>query len=154
MREIELSVEIEAPAQQVWAALVDWSSQGQWMPATAVQVVGDGPGHEVGAQIVAYTGVRPLRIADRMTVTQWDPPRRCAVHKSGRMLKGSAWFEVRELSPSRSALIWCEALIPPFGAPGRLLAPGLSVGTRLVIGLALRRFSRWVTRRGAAGVAG
>ncbi|MGQ0630111.1 MAG: SRPBCC family protein [Sporichthyaceae bacterium] len=151
MRDIELSVDIDRGADEVWAGLVDWPSQGQWMPATTVHVVGGGPGHGVGAQIVAYTGLRPLRVADRMTVTEWDPPRRCTVLKTGRVMKGSAAFEVRELSPTRSQVRWRESLIPPFGVAGKVLAPGLSVGTRLVIGLALRRFARWVTRHNATG---
>lgn len=149
MREIELSVEVDLPAERVWAGLVDWPRQGDWMPATKVEVVGGGAGHGVGQRIVAWTGFRPLAIADRMTVTEWDPPRRAAVTKTGRMLQGDAWFEVRPLGPDRCRVLWCEALVPPFGRAGRVLSPFLSVGTRVVIGLALRRFGRWVVRDAA-----
>ncbi len=149
MREIELSVDIELPAEQVWACLVDWRRQGDWMPATKVEVIGGGAGHGEGERIVAWTGRRPLAVADRMTITEWDPPRRAAVVKTGRMLKGAAAFEVHSLGEGRARVVWCEALTPPFGAPGRLLGPLLSVGTRVVIGVALRRFARWAVREAA-----
>lgn len=142
MRKIELGVDVEASAEHTWAALVDWKGQEAWMPATRVDVVGGGPGHGVGERIVAYTGIGRVAVADRMTITAWDPPRRAEVAKTGRLLKGGAFFEVRPLGPDRARVTWTEALTPPFGAPGRALGPFLSVGTRAVIGLALRRFAR------------
>ena len=42
-----------------------------------------------------------------------------------------------------------EALVQPFGAAGRLLSPFLSVGTRVVIGLALRRYAKTLDRAGS-----
>lgn len=146
MRPIELSVDIELAADRVWAGLVDWPSHAGWMPLTKVEVVGGGAGHGQGERIIGWTGFRPLAIADRMTITAWDPPRRLDVVKTGRMLKGTAWFEVQSLGADRSRVRWCEELVPPFGAPGRLLSPFLSIGTRVVIGLALRRFARYAVR--------
>ncbi|MBA3744854.1 SRPBCC family protein [Sporichthya sp.] len=151
MRPIELSVDIDLPADRVWAGLVDWPSHAAWMPLTKVEVVGGGAGRGEGERIIGWTGFRPLAIADRMTITAWDPPRRLDVVKTGRMLKGTAWFEVQPLGADRSRVRWCEALVPPFGAPGRLLTPFLSIGTRVVIGLALRRFARYAVRAEAQG---
>lgn len=68
-----------------------------------------------------------------------------------RVLQGTAWFELRPLGEGRAQLVWREALTLPFGAVGRLLGPFLSVGTRAVIALALRRFARWVVREAARG---
>ncbi|GAA0606503.1 hypothetical protein GCM10009547_05570 [Sporichthya brevicatena] len=143
MRPIELSVDIDLPAERVWAGLVDWESHAEWMPLTHVEVVGGGAGHGEGEKFIGWTGFRPLAIADRMTITRWDPPHRLDVVKTGRLLKGNAWFEVRSLGERRSRVVWCEDLVPPFGAPGRLLTPFLSIGTRAVIGLALKRFARF-----------
>ena len=42
MRELTLTVDVEAPPEQVWRALVDWERQGEWMPLTDVRVVGEG----------------------------------------------------------------------------------------------------------------
>ena len=146
MRAIELSVDIDLPAERVWAGLVDWPSHAAWMPLTKVEVIGGGTGHGVGERFIGWTGFRPLAIADRMTITRWEPPRRLDVIKTGRLLKGTAWFEVQPLGEHRSRVVWCEALVPPFGTPGRLLTPFLAVGTRAVIGLALRRFARFAVR--------
>lgn len=146
MRPIELSVEIDRPADEVWAGLIDWPSHAAWMPLTKVEVVGGGAGHGDGERIIGWTGFRPLAIADRMTITEWAPPQRLAVIKTGRMLKGSAWFEVHPLGATSSRVVWCEALVAPFGTPGKVLTPFLSIGTRAVIGLALRRYRRYLRR--------
>ena len=146
MRPIELTIEIDRPAEQVWAGLIDWPTHGAWMPMTKVEVVGGGAGHGDGERIVARTGLGPLGFADRMTITEWDPPRRLAVDHTGRLIKGTAWFEVQPLSERRSRVVWCEALVAPFGAPGRLLTPFLSLGTRVVIGWALWRYNRYLAR--------
>ncbi len=53
MRPIELTVEIDRPAEQVWAGLIDWPTHGAWMPLTKVEVVGGGAGHGEGERIVA-----------------------------------------------------------------------------------------------------
>jgi hypothetical protein len=116
------------------------------MPLTKVQVVGGGAGQGNGERIVARTGLGPLGVADCMTITEWDPPRRLSVDHTGRMIKGTAWFEVQPLAANRTRVVWCEDLVPPFGPVGRVLAPFLSVGTRVVIGLALRRYARGLDR--------
>src|SRR5262249_6189059 len=143
MRPIELAVEIDHPAEAVWAGLVDWSTHPAWMPLTSVEVVGGGAGHGKGERIVARTGIGPLAVAHSMTIREWAPPRRLTVEHTGRMIKGSASFEVQPLGEARTRVVWCEDLVAPFGAAGRLLAPVLSVSTRAMIGVALRRYARW-----------
>ena len=39
MPELTETVEVDAPAERVWAALTDWSSQGAWMLGTDVRTV-------------------------------------------------------------------------------------------------------------------
>lgn len=142
MREMVFGVDVAAPAQAVWDAVVDWERQGRWLPLTRVEVEEAGPGRGLGTRIVAWTGLGPLVVADRMTVTQWDPPRRATVTKTGRVLRGSAWFEVRPLSAQRSRLVWGEALEPPpLGVLGGPAGAVLALGTRAFFAVALRRFA-------------
>ena len=139
-------VDVALPAQAVWAAAVDWERQGRWLPLTKVQIVSAGPGGGLGTRIVARTGFGPLAVADRMTVTQWDPPRRATVAKTGRVMRGSAWFEVHPLGPDRSRLVWGEVLTPPpLGPLARPVGVLLELGTRAFFHLALRRFAAEVT---------
>jgi carbon monoxide dehydrogenase subunit G len=143
VREVAVTVDVDAPQQAVWDALVDWPRQGRWMPATTVRVAG-GSGSEVGARIEARTGLGPVRVLDRMTIRQWQPPRRCAVEHTGRVIRGTAWFEVRPQGPRRSRLVWSEQLRPPFGLPDAVAGLLLRPSTALIIRTGLRRLARQV----------
>jgi hypothetical protein len=120
------SVQVEAPAQSTWAALVDWPAHARWVALTSVRVLTPS-GEGVGARFVGRSGVGPLSFDDPMEVTQWLPPAdgqpgRCAVVKQGRVVLGSAWLEVTSLPGGRSRATWTEeielrpvVLTRPFG---------------------------------------
>jgi len=146
MRELSVTVDVDAPQQAVWDALVDWPRQGEWMPATTVRVARQ-DAHRIGGRVEARTGFGPLSVLDRMTITEWQPPRRCAVEHTGRVIRGRAWFEVRPLDERRSRVVWSEQLVPPFGLPGAVAGPPLRQATAMVIRTALRRLARQVADR-------
>ncbi len=139
----ELRVEqvVEAGPERVWALLTDWEQQGRWMPATRVRSV-DGRG--VGGRITARTGFGPLGFLDTMTVTQWNPPQRCEVLHTGRIVRGPGVFAVEPFGPGRCRVVWEEHLVLPLGMLGRagwrLVRPLARAG----LALALRRFSAQV----------
>jgi hypothetical protein len=142
VKEMVFGVDVAASAQATWDAVVDWERQGRWLPVTKVKVVAAGPDRGLGTRFVARTGVGPLAVVDRMTVTEWDPPRRATVTKTGRVMRGSAWFEVRPLDSGRCRLVWGEALTPPpFGPLARPAGAVLALGTRAFFPFALRRFA-------------
>jgi carbon monoxide dehydrogenase subunit G len=149
MPELSLSVEVDAPPQAVWDALIDWDRQGEWMLLTAVH-----GGHGNGATIEAYTGRRPIGFVDSMTITDWQPPRRCEVVHTGRVVRGSAAFEIEPLPHERSRFIWTEWLVLPYGVVGeiafRLLRPAFTAGIRH----SLRTFASWAPTRTAGPPAG
>ncbi|MEV4347677.1 SRPBCC family protein [Actinoplanes sp. NPDC049596] len=146
--------EVQAPATDTWAALVDWPRHGQWAPLTAVRVLTDRP-DGVGATFVARTGVGPLAFDDPMTVVAWQPPAgnapgdrlgRCEVAKSGRVVHGRAWFTVTPLPGSRSRVVWFEEVTV---SPRRItaaLGPLLSIAGKLGFAQTLRAFARDVER--------
>ena len=143
MPEVTLSVEVDAPPEAVWAALVDWERQGEWMLMTRVR-----GGHGPGASVEAFTGLGRLGFLDSMTITDWQPPVRCEVLHTGRVVRGSAAFEVEPLPGGRSRFVWTEWLVLPLGLVGwlgfTLLRPLIVAGVRF----SLRRFARWVPTRG------
>ena len=59
---------VAAPAETTWAALTDWTRQGEWMLGTSVRVTG-GDGRGVGSTLAAFTGVGPLGFTDTMRIT-------------------------------------------------------------------------------------
>jgi hypothetical protein len=121
------TVDVGAPATSTWAALVDWPAHGRWVPLTVVRVLTPS-GSGVGARFVGRSGLGPVGFDDPMEVTEWQPPAgdrpgRCTVVKRGKVVLGSAWFEVAPLPAGRSRVSWTEqielapvALTRPFAA--------------------------------------
>ena len=105
MTEITLAVDVDASPEAVWAAVVDWERQHEWMVGTTV----DG-GHGLGATLIAFTGWRGIGFHDPMTITAWDPPHRCVVRHDGRVVRGTAAFEVLPLDGGRARFVWTEWL--------------------------------------------
>ncbi|TDP93809.1 polyketide cyclase/dehydrase/lipid transport protein [Labedaea rhizosphaerae] len=135
-------VRVAAPAEMVWAAVTDWPRQGEWMLATAVRVTG-GSGRGAGSTLAARTGVGPLGFTDHMEITSWQPPVRCEVRHTGKVVCGTASFEVRPVGASTSELVWTERLDLPLGALGRVGWPLVRPGFRLGVRYSLRRFAKF-----------
>ena len=114
-----MAVDVDAPAEQVWRAAVDWPSQSDWMFLTRVEATA-GSGHAVGDQLAAFTGVGKLGFLDTMTVTAYDAPRRCVVEHTGRVVRGVAAFEVIPLGADRARFVWTEWLVLPLGLLGQV----------------------------------
>lgn len=133
MEYIELEVLVQAPALNVWNAITNWQAQSSWMLGTKVWPVnGDGTG--VGGQIEAFTGIWRIGFLDTMEITSWEPPAKCDVLHTGRVVRGTGTFEVIATSESTSKFIWSEDLDLPLGLLGKigftLVKPGFVYGVR------------------------
>lgn len=147
---VSASRQLPVPAEQAWAALTDWETQGRWMPATRISAEGAG----VGTRLRAATGLGPLRVVDTMVVTEWEPPRRCVVRHTGRILRGYGIFTVEPVDADSCRVAWVEEFTVPSivdrrpltVVPGRLAQP--------FFGYALGRFERIGLRPGRASGGG
>lgn len=140
------TVEVAAPVGDVWERLVDWPSHGRWIPLTRVRVLTALP-DGVGARFVGRTGIGPLGFDDPMEVTEWLPPQdgrpgRCAVRKLGRVILGTAAFDVAPVSADRTLVVWEEEVDVPPVALTRLLAPVVAWAGRLAFTSSLRTMAR------------
>lgn len=140
---LALDVVINADAHTVFAAVVDWPSQGEWMLGTRVEAV-QGLGHEVGAELAAFTGVGRFGFLDTMTITRWDPPHRVDVLHTGSVVKGTGTMEVIELPDGRSRFVWSEDLELPLGALGRIGWPVAKLPFVLGVQRSLEKFAALV----------
>jgi uncharacterized protein YndB with AHSA1/START domain len=146
VQRLTVGVDVDAPAQRVWDALVDWESQGEWMLGTQVRATAQ-DGRGVGGRISARTAVGPVGFTDPMTIVEWDPPRLCTVRHDGRVVRGAGIFRVIDLGGGRSHFLWTEELDLPFGALGRVGWVLARPVARAGVVLSLRRFARHVQRR-------
>lgn len=139
-KHLEAAVDVGAPAEEVWAALVDWPTQGSWMMATTVTSIGEG----MGATLRAFTGVGRIGFLDEMRITSWDPPRRCDVLHLGRLVRGTGTFLVEPVSPTASRMTWIEDLDLPGGPLGRIAFAVVERGFMGALRHSLRRFASMV----------
>lgn len=134
---VSVSVLVQAPVQAVWEATTDWERQSQWMLGTKVRGTANG-GQGVGGGIEAWTGVGPLGFLDTMVITAWEPPHRCLVEHTGKLMKGTGAFEVAGNPDGSSTLTWVEDLELPLGAVGRfgwlLARPVIKLGVAHSLG--------------------
>lgn len=149
MAELRESIEVPASADVVWRAFTDWEGQGAWMLLTRVRST-TAEREGVGAGIEGVTGVGPVGIRDPMIVRTWDPPRRCIVRHTGRVVRGAGIFEVEPMGPDSSRFSWGEVLELPLGALGRLGFPLVRPFAAWGLRASLRRFASWVPRWAAA----
>jgi hypothetical protein len=116
-------------------------------------------GEGVGARFVGRSGLGPIGFDDPMEITEWQPPAdgragRCRVVKSGRVVLGSAWFEVADLpagvAGARSRVSWTEdvELVPiALTRPVRRL---VELGGRLAFTRTLRQMAAEVEAGGSS----
>lgn len=117
--EFSVDIEIAADPVVVWDTVTAWEQQGAWMPATNVRHL-PGPRRAVGERFVARTGLGPLAFDDPITVTSWDPPRRCEILHTGRVVKGVGAFYVEPVGDG-SRFTWWERIEVPGGPAAPLL---------------------------------
>ncbi len=139
MAELVVTRVVEAPAQQVWDVLTDWSVHDRWMLLTRAA-----GGSAVGESISAFTGLGRLGFTDTMTIVVWEPPRRAVVRHTGKVVRGSGAFEVEALGERRSRVVWSEWVTLPFGPLGRLGWPVAKVLLRALVSFSLGRLARHV----------
>ena len=130
---ITVDVVVDAAVDAVWAAVVDWDRQSEWMLGTRVKATTNG-GVGLGGGLEAFTGVGRVGFLDTMVITEWEPPYRCRVRHTGRVVRGYGVFEVFALPGGRSRFVWTEGLDLPLGLAGRLgwpvVKPALAAGVR------------------------
>jgi len=129
----------------VWAFVepierhVDWMTDAVAIRFQSEQVRG------VGTAFLCDTRVGPIRLVDRMEITEWQPIVDPSVAATGRMgvrhtgiVAGTGVFTIEPVAdtPTRTRFTWSERLDFPWYLGGRL---GAIVGGRLVLGPLWRR---------------
>jgi len=131
---IEVAAEASVPPSVVWSVLTDWERQPDWMlDARAVEVL-TAARQGVGVTLRCPTNLLGFVVDDRMRVTAWEEPRVLGVEHLGRIITGTAAFE---LTPTATGteILWWEEITPPLGALGAL-------GARLLVAPLVRRVFR------------
>jgi carbon monoxide dehydrogenase subunit G len=136
-RGVRVQRTIGADVATVWDALADIAAHVEWMAdARAIRFTSDAV-EGVGTTFDCDTRVGPLRLTDRMEVTEWSPERSMAVRHVG-VVTGEGRFSLQPATRGRTRLSWEETLRFPWWIPAR----PASVVLKLIWRGNLRRFEQ------------
>jgi hypothetical protein len=115
---ISVSTLIEAPPAEVWADVSELDSHVAWMAdATAIRFTGT-ERSGTGTTFECDTRVGPLRLTDRMEITEWVPERIIGVRHAG-LVTGEGRFMLAPAPGDATDFTWTEILTfpPRLGGP-------------------------------------
>lgn len=118
MPRVVVSVTIDASPTQVWSDVRDIASHTTWM-ADAVAIRFSSPQREgTGTAFECDTKVGPLRLTDKMEVTEWVDERAMGIRHVG-LVRGTGRFELAPTDQGRTRFSWDEQLVFPWWMAGR-----------------------------------
>jgi uncharacterized protein YndB with AHSA1/START domain len=127
---IRITADYDAPPATVWAAVEQVDTHVDWMAdAEVIRFMTDRT-EGVGTRFECITKVGPVRLTDRMEITEWDPGRTMGVRHTG-LVTGRGRFTIDPLDDGRrSRFAWEEDLTFPWWLGGRV---GAAIGGRTVL---------------------
>jgi uncharacterized membrane protein len=140
--EVTATVIVNAPAQRVFAAFLNWEKQSEWIPFTKVRVV-EGDGGE-GSLVVAVTALGPASLRDELRVIRVNAPYEVRIVHCGTVLRGPGTMRCTPMSGDRTQVVLHEWFHLPGGAAGKIAWPVLWPGSKLSFTGALRKFGKLV----------
>ena len=140
--EVTATVIVNAPAERVFAAFMDWEAQSLWIPLTKVSVV-EGDGGE-GSLVLAVTALGPAALRDELRVVRVDAPYEVRVVHCGKVLRGPGSMRCTPMAGDRTQVVLHEWFHLPGGAAGKVAWPVLWPGSKIGFTGALRKFGRLV----------
>lgn len=116
---ITVSIVIDAPPDAVWSAVEPIERHTDWMAdAVAIRFTTD-QRRGVGTTFVCDTKVGPLRMADPMEITEWEPGHAMGVRHGG-VVSGVGRFTLSQRGSRSTHFTWRERLTFPWWMGGSL----------------------------------
>ncbi len=130
MSNIKVSIEIEATPEKVWQIVEPIERHVDWMhDAVAIRFTSDQK-RGVGTAFLCDTKVGPIRLTDKMEITEWMPGKAMGVKHIG-IVTGSGVFTLEPLdNGTRTLFKWEEELVFPWFLGGPL---GAFIGGKVVL---------------------
>jgi hypothetical protein len=123
---IRVSIIIDRPPSVVWRNVEDIASHVDWMADAVAIRFTSASKSGVGTTFDCDTKIGPIRLTDRMAITEWVPDSTMGVSHVGTVT-GKGRFQLRPVGDGRTEFIWEEDLTFPlwmggpvgarFGAP-------------------------------------
>jgi hypothetical protein len=117
VRSITVRRRVRADVETVWDALADIAAHVERMADARSIRFTSGVTEGVGTAFECVTKVGPIRLIDRMEVTEWVPEQAMAVRHTG-IVTGEGRFTLAPIR-GRTELAWTESLAFPWWIPSR-----------------------------------
>jgi Polyketide cyclase / dehydrase and lipid transport len=133
---INVAVEIDASPSRVWDVVEPVERHIEWMhDAVAIRFQSEQT-RGVGTQFLCDTKVGPIKLVDRMEITEWVPGQTMGVRHTG-IVTGSGRFTLTGLDfDRRTRFTWAEELTFPWYLGGPI---GALIGGKVVLAPIWRR---------------
>lgn len=143
MARISVSIEIDATPERVWQIVEPVERHVDWMhDAVAIRFVTDQT-RGVGTEFLCDTKVGPIRLVDRMEITEWQAGETMGVRHTG-VVTGTGRFTLTPIDLGRrTRFTWAEELVFPWWLGGPI---GAFVGGKIVMQAIWRRNLRELAR--------
>lgn len=130
MAGIRVAVEIDASPARVWEVVEPVERHIDWMhDAVAIRFTGEQT-RGVGTTFLCDTKVGPIKLVDRMEITEWTPNEVMGVRHTG-LVTGSGRFTLTPIDLGRrTRFVWAETLVFPWWLGGPV---GAFIGGKLVL---------------------
>lgn len=140
---IIVAVELDATPEHTWSVVEPIERHVEWMAdAVAIRFETEQTRGE-GTRFLCDTKVGPIRLTDRMSITEWEPPWVMGVHHTG-IVTGTGRFTLVPIAGgTRTLFTWSEQLRFPWFLGGRL---GELIGGSVVMKAIWRRNLRELKR--------
>jgi uncharacterized protein YndB with AHSA1/START domain len=131
-----VSIELDASPERVWQVVEPVERHVDWMhDAVAIRFETDQT-RGVGTRFLCDTKVGPIKLVDRMEITEWRPGEAMGVRHTG-LVTGTGLFTLEPIDLGRrTRFTWAEELIFPWWLGGPI---GAFVGGKIVMQAIWRR---------------
>ena len=136
MAHIEVSIQLNATPEHVWSIVEPVENHVDWMAdAVAIRFLND-QRRGVGTEFFCDTKVGPIKLVDRMEITEWVPEKSMGVKHVG-MVTGTGVFTIEPLRNGQyTKFTWSEELTFPWWLGGPI---GEVIGGNIVMKAIWRR---------------
>jgi hypothetical protein len=147
MAGIRVAIEIDATPSRVWEVVEPIERHVDWMhDAVAIRFTGEQT-RGTGTEFLCDTKVGPIKLVDKMEITEWVPESVMGVRHTG-IVTGSGRFTLEPIdaptgAARRTRFVWEEQLLFPWWLGGPL---GAFIGGKIVLAAIWRRNLRGLKR--------
>jgi len=141
---IRVAITIDAPPAETWRTVEPIERHVDWMAeADAIRFIGPQT-RGVGTTFDCLTKLGPFHLTDRMTVTEWEPPRVLGIRHEGLVSGPARWSLLPERGGAATRFVWVEDLRLrfPVKALGELGLLAYRPVLQLTFSLSMRNLAR------------